>query len=491
MARIYGGSGGAAAAAVNVQVDNLATDVELTAPIFNTVLSGTFVPATTEMEARVSLTSWHYGLAWATLRLLYGNVTPTGSLQEAGRYNPPKAGVTNVKIGKVGLDGTQGSVFRTVRMTGLTAGATYSYRLQMAVVGGLQTLDLPAGLDPQQIVLVDDADPPTFNSMHKAYIRLYNVGDVLVINPQPMTKGAWWNERAYDLEECAKYRIGGMGAADGGSCGAPNGGRVFFTSFWSNAVYIIDTATDVIERTVTVTGPVSVAAESDTLIWAGRDGQLVSIVPSTGASGPIATITTEALATPWGLAIDRTNRIAYLACDTPTKLIRVNLATGAVTHNVAIAAPGRAIALSPDNNTVWVGMTGANPVKGYNASDLTAISGAELALQGGGTPAVTGITVNSTNTVAYVTRDNGRWDYYYIGTGDGVQYNWYDGLDLGVGAHGVTVSQMENIWTSMSNLAGTLASEIYIWPGCEFIVRAATGGEFWHEHCQIEWRGVQ
>lgn len=201
-----------------VHTNTLATDYIQSEPLTMTVLSGTFVPDSSEVEVEVDTQASNWGFAWTTMRFLCG-LTSLGSFQQAGHYLPIKAGVSNETIGTVGQE-SQGHVYKRFKLTGLTPGSSYTYRLQTSITGALYQQHITPAFQPFNVVIVDPPDPVQ-DSIHKAYIRLYGTGGIMVMNPIPATKWATLNARAVTPEDSATYMITGLGAADGGQCGTP------------------------------------------------------------------------------------------------------------------------------------------------------------------------------------------------------------------------------------------------------------------------------
>ncbi len=427
-------------------------------PIFQTLLSGTFVPEAPMVDVDVQALGYAAGNALVNAVLLYGVVSPPGStraLRRTGTYSPPANGVQVEKVGGAKSE-ERLRISRRLRLGGLTPGATYTWAIQFAIVGGAESIPMPTGAEgPIRVcVLPDDSKSYVACLEGNRVVAIRNGGRPL--RDEPDQRRTHRTVAAIDVGERPLFLTA-----------TRDGTRVLVVNSGSRTVSVIDATRDevVTESRELGAQPHGIVCPGSTTAYvAADDGNIYPLTLATAEwAEPIAVaahLSGDLQSTPNGshlVAISSWAQRAY----------KVRLRDGsAVTASPNLGAVLSCSAVAPDG-TPWVGSLGS-PGRVFALDASTLGPTAEFAGPSGD---VTGLAITGSGKVLWGATRSGVVAYWTIDSPDDPVNNLYDAPDLGGANGGVALTSDGYIYVCRHD-----DTELFHFPGAVLHVRP-TGGD--------------
>jgi YVTN family beta-propeller protein len=435
----------------------LSQDVVGYEPIFQTLLSGTFVPQGATVDVDAQVLGYAAGNALVNVILVYGAVEPVGStraLRSRGTYSPPADGVRVEKLG--GSESEERlRVSRRVRLEGLTAGATYTWAMQFSIVGSSESIPLPRrAKGPARVcVLRDDS---------KSYVSCFESGHVVIVrNGGRPLRDEPDETRTHEVAATVRVGRGPLFLTP-----TSDGSRVLVVNVESRTVSVLDAKTDrVVARSRRLPSePNGVACRSETAYVATADGRIHAL--DLGANEWAEPITVSShLSGDLHTTTDGSHLLAMSAVD--QRAYKIRLPDGAVVaSSPRLDGAPQCSTVAPDD-ALWIGTFGSpGALVKLGPDTLDPVAG--FAGPGGG---VTGVDVTDDGKILWVTTDTGYAAYWTIDSPDDPIDNRYDAPNLGGANGGVALTSDGYIYLCRHG-----ANELFHFPGAVLYVRP-TGGD--------------
>lgn len=455
----------------------LATDFRAHSAVQVSVLTDQFVPVRSEVEVRVRLSAAVYGLAMGQFRLLVGAGNVAGpALRSTNRYWTPAAGVTEYPVGTLSYN-ESGTVALVFHVTGLTPGSTYTWSLDVVIVGGSDPIaELVIHNGPHQVAMSPDEKVMAVTNFD---------GNNIAIQPVAQTRFAWATDVPEPTTSFLPYYVTGV-TQPLGVAFTPDGTKLCVTSYASRTLTTFDTTTWAVISTTAALGtagaePWDVQCTSNTTGYVSLgNGQLAKVTLATG------TVTNTF--SPGGTALrymchDSTNSLLYLAEYGDDKVYKWSTSSDTVTGTATLTSGDNPMepSLTPDGAQLYVACANfTNAAKRIQTSDMSVQASCGMPFAVASTNAQC-LKVSPDGHSAVVGFDNGV--VAWLGTSTATKRDvWFDEYDLGA-------TTVAGVWLdSMGNIIATEYHDdtVQLWPGADVLIRAATGGDFFEEAAYVE-----
>lgn len=454
------------------------TDAVYTAQMPQVMLSGSFVPNSTQGYLSTDITAQVKGEAFAAFDMYWG--TPATSYP-AHQGDALAAGANQFRVGVVWAD-TPGSTSRHKLLTGLTPGTTYNWQLMLGITGGSGRVS-PVGNGPYALVATPDARRLFCTNNTDGTVHVINIGG---------NQGLSSMNQLSNLDSYAGLVT--VGTNPQGIAITPDGTKVVVCNKGSGNVTVINTSDLTIQGTYTMPGttpqPLRAVCTSNTRAYITdfNNAKVHSLEILTGTWGSAPGFTSAGVTVgtnPQGICVLPDLSKLYIANYSSQTVTVITVSTGAVAATVTMngASPGpTALAAMPDSSAVWVVCfnTGGG---GQRIQQIVAATNAlgtlsEVSADTG----LVGIAIDPDGQSAWVSCTNGWVDEFrLVGPYAG---NIFVRAQIGTACNLVALDKFGWIF-----IADTSNSRVWVYPGSQVACfdTNSVNAVFGNQVCSVEW----
>lgn len=454
----------------------LATDVRINSPGKIKFLTDTFIAPTAAVEIRATIHASVMGTAMAQVRLLVGAGDQTAAFMRDGatQYWPKATGVQEFNAGKISYN-TSGSLEASFIVPDLTPGSLYTWSLDCAIVGGNDAVDdLTIANGPHHMAMHPDEGTWAVTCFD---------GNRVDVFPAPHSRFSVWLDRPMNTDAYYPEQLVTQ-TQPVGITYTPDGTKLIVCHYGSRTVQIWDVNSWTVLITTAAVGtagqePWDVVCVNNTHAYVSMlDGRLCRVTIADGTLthySPGGTSLRD-------MAVDRTNSLIYLAEYGADRIYKFSTATNTVTGTVNLSSGDNPydVALTPDKSEMWVACarTGTARVRRMDTANM-GLGFSEAADNAAIGAVAQHISISPDGHMAAMTAGGA---VTFIGvSASSKRLGFFDQVFFGSQQADCHIDSMGNVFAL--NYAG---DKVQVWPGADFQIRAATGGDFYHEGCVVE-----